>query len=211
MAPRRSFAIMGLINWLRLSVFFVILIFGLIVMGLTAHFAEILVPSDLTRFVTVGLIVSIITLIVTTAIFLLGIFRTYIYAAQTRIELAWLGLLTVLWLALAVFLSMSADVEIDCADAGGAIQENQSVGMTSDEFEAEYRAMQACSFINAIMLAAWFLLLLSFAVAHHFSGYDYVWRTPVADYPWFENRLGGLKRHYRLRRSFEVARATGLE
>ncbi|EJT98295.1 hypothetical protein DACRYDRAFT_118997 [Dacryopinax primogenitus] len=194
MASRRSLPMMNVVNLLRLIVFFTILIFGLIVMGLTAHFAEILVPSDLTRFVTVGLVVSIITLIITTAIFLLGIFRTYIYAAQTRIELAWLGVLAVLWMALAVFLSASADVEIDCADAGGAIQENQSVGMTSDEFEAEYRAMQACSFINAILLVAWFLLLLSFAVAHHFSGYKEVWRTPVADYGWFINPLGSRRR-----------------
>ncbi|KAH8118270.1 hypothetical protein DFH11DRAFT_659405 [Phellopilus nigrolimitatus] len=189
LAPKRS-CLPSLFNCIRLGVYTAILAWTVICLAIAVHFQGILVASDLTHFVPFAIFVASVSLLVIVALLASTIFKMR-SPISTRIELASLGLLAVLWLALASFLaaSASAEADVECFDS----TESDPVefpGFTTDAFHAQYRVLEAFSIFNLILVWGFLLFLLFLALRQHRKGHKKFWLYPVPVYPWFDKRSG---------------------
>ncbi|EJD01159.1 uncharacterized protein FOMMEDRAFT_21603 [Fomitiporia mediterranea MF3/22] len=189
LAPKKS-RMPSLFNIIRLGVYTGILICTAIVLGIAAHFQAILVSSDLTHFVPFAIFVSCASLLVILALLVSTFFKQK-SRISTRIELACLGFLAVVWLALGSFLaaSASAEADVECFSADSTLEDPVELhSFTTDIFHAQYRVLEAFSIFNIILVWGFLLFLLFLVLRQHFRGNKKVWMHPVPVYPWFSSR-----------------------
>jgi len=94
------------------------------------------------------------------------------------------GLLGILWLVLGIYTAFEPDTEVDCDFDGDDVWE-ESAEFSTDMYHAQYRTLEAFSVFNAILLIAYFFLLLLLSVREQVQSKTHVWISEVVHYPWF--------------------------
>ncbi|GJE84022.1 hypothetical protein PsYK624_000960 [Phanerochaete sordida] len=173
-------------NIIRGCIYALVLIWTIVCLAIAVHLQNILISSDLTRFVPFAIFVSSASLLILIALLGFGLWKDR-NPISTRVELACLGLLGVLWLALGAFLgsSDSGDSDVECFSSADATEPVEMPGFNTETFHAQYRVLEAFSFFNIILLWAFLIMLLFLAIRHHRWGNTHVWLWPVTAYPWF--------------------------
>lgn len=176
-------------NIARACIYVLVLIWTIVCLAIAVHLQNILISSDLTRFVPFAIFVSSASLLILIALLGFGLWRDR-NPISTRVELGCLGLLGVLWLALGAFLgsSDSGDSEVECFSSADATEAVEIPGFDTETFHAQYRVLEAFSFFNIILLWAFLIMLLYLAIRHHRWGHNHVWVSSVTAFPWFAGR-----------------------
>ncbi|PCH41207.1 hypothetical protein WOLCODRAFT_89104 [Wolfiporia cocos MD-104 SS10] len=114
---------------------------------------------------------------------------------STRVELGCLGLVGVLWLALAAFVasSDSEDADVECFSSSDSSEVVDVPGFNTEIYQAQYRVLEAFSFFNVILIWLFFFFLLILALRHHQPSKRMVWLTSVTAYSWFNGSGKGGK------------------
>jgi len=150
---------------------------------MAGHFQAVLAASDLTRFVPFALFVCTVGLLVISALLGCALFLRERSPISTRIELASLGFLGILWLALGVFLftsdSQSADVECFASESSTIVLDDSASDFQTEQYHAMYHVLMAFSLINAILIIFAFIALLTLATRRHLNGDYHMWYGPV--------------------------------
>ncbi|KAF7332219.1 Acetoacetyl-CoA synthetase [Mycena kentingensis (nom. inval.)] len=179
-----SLAMPSLFLTLRASLYGAVFVATLICLAMAGHFQSVLAASDLTRFVPFALFVSSAGLLVILALLGCGLFLRERSPISARLELASLGFLGILWLALGIFLatsdSQSADVECFTAESSSVVLDEEASEFQTDQFHAMYHVLTAFSLINAVLVLLAFIVLLTLVVRRHMSGDSHMWYGPVS-------------------------------
>jgi len=150
---------------------------------MAAHFQSVLAASDLTRFVPFALFVCSVGLLVISCLLGFSLVLRERNPISTRIELASLGFLGILWLALGVFLStsdsQSADVECFASESSTVALDDSTSDFQTEQYHAMYRVLMAFSLINAVIVIFAFIALLTLATRRHLNGDYHMWYGPV--------------------------------
>jgi len=169
---------------IRFSVFFTVMAWSLIVLGLGAFFDHLIIANDLTRYIPLAIFVSVCTLVIIPALLLAGSSKRQLLLSQVRSELLFTGLLGLLWFILGVSTASSEDTTIACDfDGDGDFVESDEY--STDMYHAQLRVLRAFSIFNALLLIGFFLFLLFLAFRQHHMGRWLVWRSTATSYPWF--------------------------
>jgi len=177
-----------------------ILLWTIVCLAISVHFEGILVASDLTHFVPFAIFVSVASLLVIVSLLGCTLLKQR-NPITTRIELASLGLLGVLWLALGVFLAISESAEADVECFAADSTESDPIefpGFSTETYHAQYRVLEAFSLFTVILVWAFLLFLLVLALRQHRLGYFRVWMHAVPTYPWFNSKPAKNSRNYGL-------------
>jgi len=169
---------------IRLAVFGTVLAWSLIVLGLGAFFDHLIIMNDLTRYVPLAIFVAVVTMIIVPTLLLANSFKKSQLLSQVRSELAFVGLLGLLWLILGFSTGSGEESIIECDfDGDGDFMESDEY--STDMYHAQLRVLRAFSIFNAVLLIGFFLFLLVLAIRQHRMGRTFVWTSGVASYPWF--------------------------
>jgi len=171
-------------NIIRISMYSAVIAWTLIVLGLAIHLDQMLIANDLTRFIPLAIFVSAATLLIIPALIIFGFINRAFLIQQVRAELAFTGLLGLLWFILGIYTALEKDTEVEC-DFNGDGDWIESDEFSTDTFHAQYHTLEAFSIFNAILLFAFFFLLLLLALRDHRAGETEVWQDPVVDHYWF--------------------------
>ncbi|KAF7352781.1 UBIQUITIN-CONJUGAT-2 domain-containing protein [Mycena venus] len=168
---------------LRACLYGAVFIATLICLGMAGHFQSVLASSDLTRFVPFALFVCCTGLLVISCLLGFSFFLGARSPITTRHELASLGLLGILWLALGIFLStsdsQSADVECFASESSTVALEDSTADFQTEQYHAMYHVLMAFSLINACLVLFAFIALLTLATRRHLNGDYHMWYGPV--------------------------------
>jgi hypothetical protein len=155
----------------------------LICLAMAGHFQSVLATSDLTRFVPFALFVCCAGLVVILCLLGFSLIMRERSPISTRHELACLGFLGILWLALGVFLStsdsQSADVECFASESSTVALEESNSDFQTEQYHAMYHVLMAFSLINACLVIFAFIALLTLATRRHLNGDYHMWYGPV--------------------------------
>jgi len=166
---------MALFNTIRTASFATLLLFTLIVLGISAHWVSVLQGFYSAAYTASGfaLAVSVITLAFILPMLLISILRKGSLLSWVVVELGVCGVLWVLWLASAAYTtSMTGGATLNC-DYALLSAEVQSICH-------QYQALQAFSWLNWLILFAYIVLLLVFAIKAQGHGHS-VWTSDVID------------------------------
>ncbi|KAJ7180098.1 hypothetical protein C8R43DRAFT_971674 [Mycena crocata] len=173
----------SLFGTLRACLYGSVFIATLICLAMAGHFQSVLAASDLTRFVPFALFVSVAGLLVISCLLGFSFLLRERNPISTRIELACLGFLGILWLALGVFLStsnsQSADVECFSSETSTVVLDDSTSDFQTEQYHAMYRVLMAFSLINAALVIFAFAALLTLATRRHLDGDYHMWYGPV--------------------------------
>jgi len=177
---------MSLFTTIRLVIFLMVLVWSIVVLGIAAHFQDIFVANDLTRFIPFAIFVAAITLFIITALLISGRWmKDKGILSHTRTELSLVGFLTGFWLALGLYTSLASVADVECDD-----DELYSTGT----YHTQYRVLQVFALFNLILLGGYLLMLLGLALRRHSKGDNYVWISCVTTTPWFSSSVSAGKR-----------------
>ncbi|KAJ7068286.1 hypothetical protein C8F01DRAFT_602502 [Mycena amicta] len=184
---------------LRACLYGAVFLATLICLAMAGHFQSVLAASDLTRFVPFALFVCSAGLLVIAVLLGCGLFLRERSPISTRLELASLGFLGILWLgtrvftlalslyltlaALGIFLatsdSQSADVECFASESSTVVLDESASEFQTDQFHAMYHVLTAFALINAVLVLLAFIALLTLAIRRHLNGDYHMWYGPV--------------------------------
>jgi len=168
---------------LRACLYGAVFIATVICLAMAGHFQAVLAASDLTRFVPFALFVCSVGLLITSALLGCALFLRERSPISTRIELASLGFMGILWLALGVFLStsdsQSADVECFASESSTILLDDSASDFQTEQYHAMYHVLMAFSLINAVLIIFAFVALLTLATRRHLNGDYHMWYGPV--------------------------------
>ncbi|KAJ7129662.1 hypothetical protein C8R44DRAFT_84606 [Mycena epipterygia] len=168
---------------LRASLYGAVFIATIICLAMAGHFQSALAASDLTRFVPFALFVCCAGLVIISCLLGFSLLLRERNPISTRIELASLGFLGVLWLALGIFLatsdSQSADVECFASESSTVALDDSTSDFQTEQYHAMYRVLMAFSLINAVLVIFAFVALLTLATRRHLNGDYHMWYGPV--------------------------------
>jgi len=172
---------MSLFTTIRLVIFLMVIVWSLIVLGIAAHFQDIFIANDLTRYVPFAIFVAAITLFIVIALLISGRWMQHKgILSQTRTELSLVGFLGGFWLALGLYMSLAPIADVECDD-----DELYSTGL----YHTQYRVLQVFSLFNLILLLGYLFLLLGLALRRHFKDDKDVWQSCVTTTPWFSSTV----------------------
>ncbi|EMD40700.1 hypothetical protein CERSUDRAFT_80347 [Gelatoporia subvermispora B] len=183
-------------NIVRGSVYLAVVLWTIIVLAIAVHFHEILLSSDLTRFIPFAIFVCSVSLLFFVALLGFGLWPNR-NPISTKVELGCLGLAGVLWLALAAFVASSdaENADVECFSSADATEAVAMPGFNTETYQAQYRVLEAFSFFNLFLILGFLITLLVLAFREHRAGRPHVWAYSVTAYPWFaqkgkQNRKG---------------------
>lgn len=162
-----------------------------IVLGIAIHFQMSFVDSapQLT-YVSLSVFVAAVTLATFLVVLVAPCNRKVSNILRTKWELAWLGVLALLWTSLAGYTTTPAakDNEVECweEDEEGVVVDSNVEGYSNSVYHARYRVLQAFAFFNCILLCFLFLFILALAFWHHKRGRYVIWTTPTTSVGWFD-------------------------
>ncbi|CAE7233635.1 unnamed protein product [Rhizoctonia solani] len=165
---------MALFNTLRLASFATVLAFSLIVLGISGSWVSQLqgVATSFATSSSFSLAVSVITWAFMFPILLVGALRRGSFLSWVAIELGICGFLWVLWLASASYTtSMSAGVTLNC---------DLALSVEVESVCRQYQAIQAFSWLIWLILFAYAVLVIVFAVKAMNKGQS-VWTMEISD------------------------------
>jgi len=169
---------------IRFSIFFTVMAWSLIVLGLAAFFDHLIISSDETRYVPYAIFVAVITLVTIPTLLIAGSLRRYMLLSQVRMELLFTGVLGLFWFILGVTTGPAEDVEITC-DFDGTGDFVETDEYSTETYQEQLRVLRAFAIFNALLLLGYFLFLLFLAFRQHHMGRRIVWTSTAATYPWF--------------------------
>ncbi|KAG9014401.1 hypothetical protein FRB90_005373 [Tulasnella sp. 427] len=124
-----------------------------------------------------GIATALLTFILIITSLLIDRFRRGAITSLVMFELAWVGLLWVLWLATA-----AAVTDLGIFTTCGFV--NARVESTCHQ----YQAVEAFSFLNWLILFGWWVTLLAMSIRAASNGISGVWKLPVTEHPgWSKN------------------------
>jgi hypothetical protein len=169
----------------RACLYGAVFIATLICLAMAGHFQSVLASSDLTHFVPFALFVCCVGLLVISCLLGFSLILKGQSPISTRHELASLGLLGILWLALGIFLStsdsQSADVECFASESSTVALDESTSEFQTEQYHAMYHVLMAFSLLNAALVLLAFIVLLTLAVRRHMQGDNHMWYGPVTD------------------------------
>ncbi|KAK7695796.1 hypothetical protein QCA50_000434 [Cerrena zonata] len=173
-------------NIARACIYAAVLVWTIICLAIAVHFQQILVSSDLTRFIPFAIFVCSASLLLMIALLGFGLWRER-NPVSARVELGCLALAGVLWLALGAFLgsSESEGADVECFSSSDSSQPFDMPGFNTDTYRSQYRVLEAFSIFNIILIWGFLLTLLALAIRKHRGGDRSVWIASVTSYPWF--------------------------
>ncbi|KAJ7646139.1 hypothetical protein B0H17DRAFT_1098221 [Mycena rosella] len=171
---------MALIPLLRIIALSVVLGFAVIVLGLSAALTSTTetILDGFFEFAALAIATASLTLITLPIMIILEYMRPgQAFTSMIVVELSWLSILWVLWLATAA----------DSAQAGQLtfISGCGYIDSTVESACRETSAIQAFSFLNWIILMAYTVLILVLSIIASARKHTGVWRASVADAPFF--------------------------
>lgn len=173
----------SLFTTLRACLYGSVFIATLICLAMAGHFQSVLAASDLTRFVPFALFVCCVGLLVISCLLGFSLVLRERNPISTRLELACLGFIGILWLALGIFLStsdsQSADVECFASESSTVALDDSTSDFQTEQYHAMYRVLMAFSLINAVLVIFAFIALLTLATRRHLDGDYHMWYGPV--------------------------------
>ncbi|KAH8830909.1 hypothetical protein DL96DRAFT_1460682 [Flagelloscypha sp. PMI_526] len=182
-------------NIVRASVYAAVLLFSVICLAMSAHFQHVLSASDLTRFVPFAIFVCSLSMIIFVILLVTSLLLRERNPVSTRIELACLGLVGFLWLVLGAYLTSSdaqdADVECFASDTSQTPLDDSLASFHTDQYQAMYRVLLACAWLNAVLVLLCFFILGALAYRRHRNGDQHMWYAPVTSGAWFHNYASG--------------------
>ncbi|CAE6436026.1 hypothetical protein ACGC1H_000858 [Rhizoctonia solani] len=165
---------MALFHTLRLVSFATVLVFSLIVLGISGNWVSLLqgVATSFATSSSFSLAVSVITWAFMFPILLIGALRRGSFLSWVAVELGICGFLWVLWLASASYTtSMSAGVALNC---------DLARSMEAEGICRQYQAIEAFSWLNWLILFAYVVLVVVYAVKAMNKGQS-VWTMEITD------------------------------
>ncbi|KAG8875319.1 hypothetical protein FRB97_005217 [Tulasnella sp. 331] len=173
----------------RLTMYLATMAFSLIVLGLAAFFDHIMIENDLTRFIPLAIFVAACTLIILPILLLASLLKRVLLIAQVRSELFFAGLLGLLWFTIEPKTIMTCDYE-ETGDffelaTGSTTTSGDDSGYSNDTFQLQYNVLKSFAILNALLLIAYFLLLLVLTLSQHRLGRRYVWTSGVTSFSFF--------------------------
>ncbi|KAI0036831.1 hypothetical protein K488DRAFT_40395, partial [Vararia minispora EC-137] len=170
----------------RICIYTIVILWSLICLALAAHFESVLNASDLTRFVPFAIFVACASILVMFTLVAFGIWSN-MNPITVRIELACLGLVGTLWLALGAFLasSDSQNADVECFVGADNSTPTDEGSFTTETYQAQYRVLLAFSLFNVILICAFLALLILLAIRRNLAGDKDIWLTPVPAVAWF--------------------------
>ncbi|KAH7343902.1 hypothetical protein B0J17DRAFT_644406 [Rhizoctonia solani] len=165
---------MALFDTLRLASFATVLLFSLIVLGISGHWVSQFqgVATIFATSSSLSLAVSVITWAFMLPVLLLSILRRGSFLSWVAIELGICAFLWVLWLASASYTtSITAGLALSC-------DLEPTIGW--ENLCRQYQAIQAFSWLNWLILFAYVVLVVVFAVKAMNKGQS-VWTMEITD------------------------------
>ncbi|CUA70283.1 hypothetical protein RSOLAG22IIIB_00638 [Rhizoctonia solani] len=165
---------MALFDTLRLASFATVLAFSLIVLGISGYWVSQLqgVATSFATSSSFSLAVSVITWAFMFPILLVSALRRGSFLSWVAIELGICGFLWVLWLASASYTtSMSAGITLNC---------DLALTTEAESVCRQYQAIQAFSWLNWLILFAYIVIAVIFAVKAMNKGQS-VWTMEITD------------------------------
>lgn len=169
---------------IRFSIFFTVMTWSLIVLGLAAFFDHLIIAGEMTRYVPYAIFAAVITLVTIPTLLIAGSLRRYMLLSEVRTELGLTGLLGLFWFILGITTGPAEDVTITC-DFDGSGDFIETDEYSTDMYQEQLRVLRAFSIFNALLLIGYFLFLLFLAFRQHHMGRRIVWTSTAATYPWF--------------------------
>jgi len=160
---------MALIHLVRYPIFGIILFCSIIVLGIDANLTS-LSNGDITS-AALGVAISVITLITIPAMVVIDILRSSAVTSFVWAELAWVGILGVLWLATAADFSSLGIT--DCGDI--------YFSAFWESLCRQAQAAEAFSWIAWIALLTYWSMLLASARLDQSKGNGNIWFTAVRE------------------------------
>jgi hypothetical protein len=178
----------SLFNIVRFCVYLTVILFTLICLSLAANFQHVLASSDLTRFVPFSIFVCSAGMFIIATLLGFSFAKGSRNPISTRIELACIGFVGVLWLILGIFLATSesqqADVECFVSELDTTPIDESQAAIRTSAYQAMYRVLMVFSLFNAIILLASFAILMYLALKRYYNGDEQMWYAPVTTCPW---------------------------
>lgn len=153
----------------RTVVLGVVTLFAVIVLPLAAHITHLTTNvrfgSFYYDFAALGIAVSLLTLFTFPAMLFISFKRKGAVTSFIAVEVGWLSLMWILWLAVGASV---ADIPFINSYRGGATSEAQ--------------AIEAFGFLSWLLLMAYSVTLLVFAILAHNKGRSEVWTSGVREF-----------------------------
>jgi len=181
---RHDLTMLSFFNIVRFVIFFTVMAWSLIVLGLSAFFDHLIISSDMTRYVPFAIFLAVCTLVIIPTLLITGSLKRGGLMSQVRTELAFTGLLGLLWLILGLSTASAEDSIITC-DFDGSGDFVESDEYSTDMYHEQLRVLRAFSIFNALLLLGFFLFLLFLTIRQHLMGRTFVWTSRSTTYPWF--------------------------
>lgn len=159
----------------RIPVFAALLVFSLIVLGINAHliaklhfnFDEFGIHYSISApgWTKLGLATAVLTLVSLLPMLVIDFIRKGAPTSLVVVELGWLGFLWIMWLATAADTANN----VNCG------------GVTDNGICSEAQASEAFAFLAWLLLMAYWVLLLVYAIMAHTKGNNNVWMGSTTD------------------------------
>jgi hypothetical protein len=163
----------------RTAVLGAVTVFAIIVFPLSAHIIHVTTSSIrgfYYDFAALGLAVAILTLLTFPAMLLLSVNRKGALTSYIWVEVAWLSLMWILWLAVGASV---ADIPF--------INSVRGVGYVS-----EAQAIEAFGFLSWIFLMFYSVTVLVLAIMAHMKGRSEVWTSEVRTFDFTNEAPAGV-------------------
>ncbi|KAI0046965.1 hypothetical protein FA95DRAFT_1291395 [Auriscalpium vulgare] len=166
---------MGYLSLARLITFGTSLLFSIIVLGIAADVisTEEKYLDEYSNFAALAVATAVLTLATVGPMLIIDILRRGAFSSWIVVELGWLSILWVLWLATG---ADAANTDGNTFIGSSCNFENSIVSRVCNEF----KAIEAFSFLTWIILMAYTVLLLVLAIRGQNAGHS-VWKSSVRD------------------------------
>jgi len=133
-----------------------------------------------------GIATAVLTIISVIPVLVIDFFRKGVFTSWTCVELGWVGVLWVLWLATGADAASLASVGCAVYDCGFVECSPYTASLCS-----QVRAIAAFGFIGFFILIAIWIWTLVIAVRAHNVGDQHIWTTPAYEYAPGAKMYGG--------------------
>jgi len=170
-----SSTLLTVVRVIRFGIFGLVSFFSIIVLGLGAHIAHVFavaqVPFDSAGL---GIAVSLLTLISFIPMLVLSFVDKVLWVNMVAVEVGWLGILWVLWLATAALANNDL----------GRIFLGACYLVGADVTCSELLGFQALAWLNWVLLFKYTIVLIALTIFQHVRG-NRVWTAPVYQVDFF--------------------------
>jgi len=167
----------NLFKHIRFTAFACVFAFSAVVLGLAAHFAAIFLPRH-HDFLIFTLVIPTFTLVMLMVLSL---------RSQPRIDIFFILLLSILWLAQA---SYAADMigHVECDALSGQREPTKTGTYSSSSYCRQMKVILAFSWMNFVLLVLSFVALLNLTLRVHARGNLGIWGASVSELPFFHEQ-----------------------